>query len=317
VIRVYCAGKISGNNDWRFRLFPDLREVGAEIRSEEYEFDCHVNGSWSTGRGKEIVMAEFPSPRSGALVVNRIEYAGPFFVARCLCCDSQHGVSCYQGEGDHGQGVNSYGRENHGPLCGPEVEFQDVIERCLGWLDASDAVFVWLNGLRAYGTAAELGYAKAKGIPIYAYTKRLEYDEDTFDYLPGERCRSCDQDDMWFALRLGSLNARCVTVEDAWTDFLSRVDRELRVLKLRRMPYQEYLQTDHWKAKRAEALAVAEYRCQVCNGMDGITVHHRTYERRGEELLSDLIALCKSCHGLFHGNGKLATSKLPSEERRR
>ena len=31
-----------------------------------------------------------------------------------------------------------------------------------------------------------------------------------------------------------------------------------------------------------------------------LQVHHRTYERRGAELDSDLIAFCPTCHGLFH-----------------
>jgi len=49
------------------------------------------------------------------------------------------------------------------------------------------------------------------------------------------------------------------------------------------------------------ALKRAKYSCQLCNSKDNLNVHHRTYERRGHELASDLIVLCKQCHKTFHG----------------
>jgi len=69
---------------------------------------------------------------------------------------------------------------------------------------------------------------------------------------------------------------------------------------LRTMPYDEYLQTPEWQEKRKEALRRADYRCQLCNSDESLDVHHRTYERRGYELASDLIALCRDCHKTFH-----------------
>lgn len=76
---------------------------------------------------------------------------------------------------------------------------------------------------------------------------------------------------------------------------------------LRTMPYYEYLQTDHWKETRKSALKRAAFRCQVCNTNERtLHVHHRTYERRGQENPKDLIVLCESCHQTFHENGELA-----------
>lgn len=69
---------------------------------------------------------------------------------------------------------------------------------------------------------------------------------------------------------------------------------------LRSMPYADYLKTEHWKRKRKAALHAALHRCQLCNGKGPLNVHHRTYERRGEELPNDLIALCEPCHRKFH-----------------
>ena len=75
---------------------------------------------------------------------------------------------------------------------------------------------------------------------------------------------------------------------------------------LKAIPYKQYLQTDHWQSVRKEALERAGGRCQVCNANDRLHTHHRSYERRGEEMPSDVIVLCASCHKLFHDNGKLA-----------
>lgn len=76
---------------------------------------------------------------------------------------------------------------------------------------------------------------------------------------------------------------------------------ELRKLELKDMPYQEYLQTPEWQEKRKRALKKSDYRCQVCNtNSEQLNVHHRTYERRGDEIDSDLIVLCRSCHEKFH-----------------
>lgn len=70
---------------------------------------------------------------------------------------------------------------------------------------------------------------------------------------------------------------------------------------LKTMPYGDYLQTDHWQAVRSAALKRARFACQLCNARTVLHVHHRTYERRGEEFASDVIALCAECHKTFHG----------------
>jgi hypothetical protein len=74
------------------------------------------------------------------------------------------------------------------------------------------------------------------------------------------------------------------------------------VQHLKSLPYREYLQTEHWKTLSTRARKNAYYRCQLCNSRDHIlNTHHRTYERRGCEYLSDLIVLCEPCHEHFHG----------------
>jgi hypothetical protein len=66
-----------------------------------------------------------------------------------------------------------------------------------------------------------------------------------------------------------------------------------RLAALRSMPYADYVETPEWFNVRMSALDAAGSRCQVCNTDDGLDVHHRTYERRGNEVLEDLTVLCR------------------------
>jgi len=74
---------------------------------------------------------------------------------------------------------------------------------------------------------------------------------------------------------------------------------------LKWLPYGLYLRSPHWKRVRNAALERAHHRCQVCNAAGRLEVHHRTYDRRGQELLEDVTVLCRNCHETFHRNGRL------------
>jgi 5-methylcytosine-specific restriction endonuclease McrA len=77
---------------------------------------------------------------------------------------------------------------------------------------------------------------------------------------------------------------------------------------LQRMPYDLYLKTDEWQATRTAALKRARYACQICKRNDMVLdVHHNTYERRGSELASYLVVMCRDCHSKHH-------NKLPKEK---
>ena len=81
--------------------------------------------------------------------------------------------------------------------------------------------------------------------------------------------------------------------------------KKLRVEQLRKMPYKEYLQTREWKDKARKAKKRARNRCQICNRPQTeviLDVHHRTYERRGQERPDDLTVLCRECHKIFEEN---------------
>lgn len=73
-----------------------------------------------------------------------------------------------------------------------------------------------------------------------------------------------------------------------------------RQSELHNMAYELYLQTREWKAKRNRKLIQAGNRCQLCGSSHRLEVHHLTYERRGYELLEDLVVLCRDCHQKHH-----------------
>ena len=78
-----------------------------------------------------------------------------------------------------------------------------------------------------------------------------------------------------------------------------------RLTKLRTMNYKSYLATPEWRERRESAVLAAKGKCSLCNKVGkSIHVHHRTYERRGMELPSDLVALCDKCHAKHHNKDK-------------
>jgi len=77
--------------------------------------------------------------------------------------------------------------------------------------------------------------------------------------------------------------------------------RQARIAELRKMPFQEYRLTPEWRARRNRVLLRAGNRCELCYASGLIDVHHRTYDRYGDELHNDLIALCRPCHQRQHG----------------
>jgi hypothetical protein len=58
------------------------------------------------------------------------------------------------------------------------------------------------------------------------------------------------------------------------------------------MNYTDYLQSGWWKARRADAIRKAGYKCALCGSMVKLTVHHRNYDNLWRETDADIIVLC-------------------------
>lgn len=67
------------------------------------------------------------------------------------------------------------------------------------------------------------------------------------------------------------------------------------------IPYEEYLQTDHWKQVRNKRMEMDSHKCVICGATDDLQVHHCSYERLWNENVDvDLMTLCKPCHKRIH-----------------
>lgn len=87
---------------------------------------------------------------------------------------------------------------------------------------------------------------------------------------------------------------------DTWTIVLSRDAFPSSVPLDQALTYPDYLETEHWRAKRREAIAHYGPTCVLCGSYDRVQVHHRSYENLGDEPLTDLIVLCRKCHAKHH-----------------
>lgn len=60
--------------------------------------------------------------------------------------------------------------------------------------------------------------------------------------------------------------------------------------------YTQYLKSQAWLHKRAEAFEVYGHKCARCGREVYLQVHHKTYAHLGNEPMSDLEVLCRWCH---------------------
>lgn len=81
----------------------------------------------------------------------------------------------------------------------------------------------------------------------------------------------------------------------------NRADESVR-LRRRRSEYDAYMQSLVWAGIRRRKLERSRYRCETCGASKRLDVHHLTYERfGGDERMTDLEVLCRSCHNKAHG----------------
>ncbi len=65
--------------------------------------------------------------------------------------------------------------------------------------------------------------------------------------------------------------------------------------------FQAYLRSPRWARKRQAVLDRDEGLCQGCRNAPAYQAHHLTYAHAGNELLFELISLCRACHERAHG----------------
>ena len=70
--------------------------------------------------------------------------------------------------------------------------------------------------------------------------------------------------------------------------------------KPKNINYMEYIQSEDWKKRRDKKLRKADWKCERCGSGINLCIHHITYDNLGNEPMSDLLVLCKSCHEDIH-----------------
>ena len=77
--------------------------------------------------------------------------------------------------------------------------------------------------------------------------------------------------------------------------------------------YINYLKSKLWKERRYAALERAGFKCQFekCGENQSLEVHHKTYDRLGNEEPGDLIVLCSGHHWRTHKGQKSPDLNIP------
>ena len=71
--------------------------------------------------------------------------------------------------------------------------------------------------------------------------------------------------------------------------------------KRKKVSYSLFIVSAEWRQIRVRFWAKQGRFCAACGSTENLHVHHKTYERLGgNELLTDLVGLCASCHGDVH-----------------
>lgn len=289
-MKVYLAGKIT-DSDWRSELLSEpltlTHDPFPNINDQHYD----ASDSFNNPHGYTVARVRRWKTLKG-VISGGFDYVGPFFT------NMEHAGRTPDTHGNSFpifNNIQEIGWE-HG---GDDVFGQQVVTQlCLDAINRADVVFAWIDRPDIYGTIAEIGYARGIGKPVWIGFKRYtDYYED------GEI-----NDELWFVRELADDRvAYSETPLKAWEWCLKRYQPSL----LKHIPYREYLKTAHWEETRKKALDRARHRCQACNSPDDLHVHHRTYERRGEERDDDLTVLCRSCHSRVHDIKNGRVTRMP------
>lgn len=81
-------------------------------------------------------------------------------------------------------------------------------------------------------------------------------------------------------------------------ELLSGEDEQPAVINTK--TYNEYLNSDVWKARKNKILDRAGGLCEGCLSRKAEHVHHLTYRNIYHEFAFQLVALCAHCHARYH-----------------
>ena len=92
------------------------------------------------------------------------------------------------------------------------------------------------------------------------------------------------------------------TYDDSYYDFELSTANQYMTAKEK----QEYMKSTKWQ-ELSRVVKLAGH-CEVCNSPYNLECHHITYKNLGDEPLSSLACVCRTCHESIHQNA--GTTKL-------
>lgn len=84
------------------------------------------------------------------------------------------------------------------------------------------------------------------------------------------------------------------------SEFLTQ--RQTQEADARRSFYESHLRSPKWALIRRGVMERSRGICEGCGFAQATQVHHLTYDRLGDEMLFDLVAICSPCHRKVHGH---------------
>ena len=80
------------------------------------------------------------------------------------------------------------------------------------------------------------------------------------------------------------------------------INKEERIIKLRNLPYKEYLISSYWNTFKKKVYCEYGRQCFRCLNKHNLQIHHTSYLNRGDpdKEIYDVIILCDKCHKEEH-----------------
>ena len=100
------------------------------------------------------------------------------------------------------------------------------------------------------------------------------------------------------------LHSRNAAIEQSREAAIARRKAEWRAV------YNRYLASADWQSVRQRVLRRAHGTCEGCLEAPATEVHHQTYAHVGDELLFELVAICRPCHERLHPSASTGYPEL-------
>jgi hypothetical protein len=79
--------------------------------------------------------------------------------------------------------------------------------------------------------------------------------------------------------------------------------------------YLRHIRSARWRNMKKDMVRLRGAHCERCGTDPPLHLHHRSYERLGRELTSDLELLCCECHGRADRERVAISRSAPMERR--